>query len=239
MDSFALFLSESELSDQLLELMEQANPEEQKAITSVKQWASNILEKAKSVISPKNVPKNYEAAAQKYLQQLKAEYQQYENLDYPKEILQGFDFFKQIPALNEGIIDTLTGFAKSKFMQAVWAVIKWLLLGLIDILNAALILLQDSVTPAGLIQIIIFWVFPIIAMSPLKGGDLLGLSPFIGWVIFHAIIKPAIYKMGGAKRVPGGSYSPLDPKRKAPLGQGFTFDPAQTSGQTPNLASPD
>lgn len=239
MDSFALFLSESELSDQLIDLMEQSSPEEQKTIASLKNWFSSLLEKARNIINPKNIPANYGVEAQKLLNDIKAKYQQYENLDYPKEILQGFNFFDQIPLLKEGILDKLQGFAKSKFLQAVWAVLKWFFLGLIDILNAALILIQDSVTAHGLIQIIIFWVIPIIAMSPIKGGDLLGLSPFIGWVIFHAFIKPAIYKLGGAKRVAAGSYSPLDPQRKAPLGQGFIFHPDQTSGQTPNLSYPD
>jgi len=41
------------------------------------------------------------------------------------------------------------------------------------------------------------------------------------------------------KDVADGSYSPSDPKVKAPLGQGFLFHPSQTSGQAPNLMEPE
>lgn len=239
MNGLRLFIYESNLNQELEILSEQIKPEEKGIIDSLKGTVSGAINKAKSIINPRNIPKNLAERANQILQDLKAKTEPYSKANYPLSLLEGFNFFDNIKVLKEGIFDKFKTALSSPFMKAVWAIIKYFFIALIDLLNAALVLLKDSVTGAGMFQIIIFWVGPVIAISPAGARDLLGVSPFIAWAIFHAFVKPALYKLGGAVRVADGSYSPTDPTIKAPLGQGFLFHPSQTSGQTPNLMEPE
>ena len=239
MNGLRLFIYESHLYQELEILSEQIKPEEKGILDSLKGQISNAINKAKSVINPRNIPKNVGQRANQILQDLKTKTEPYSKENYPLSLLEGFNFFNNIKVLKEGFFDKIKTALNSPFMKAVWAIIKYFFIALIDLLNAALVLLRDSVTGSGMVQIIIFWVGPVIAISPVGARDLLGVSPLIAWAIFHAFVKPALYKLGGAVRVDDGSYSADDPKVKAPLGQGFLFTPIQTSGQTPNLMEPE
>lgn len=211
----SIYLKEN-LDFDLSIIMENTNENETIIIKSLKKWASNILDKTKSVVTA--ILPDKKLVESKYniiLTELEKKYKVFSNENFPKEMLANFSFFDHAIPKNKN--ESVLGTVKDWLIKGAWAVLKWLFISLADLVNASLSLIRETLTEEGLFKICIFWVGPAILASPIMGlqslygiSNLVGLTPFIGWVIYNVFVKPAIYKIRGAKRSMIGSPDPFD-----------------------------
>jgi hypothetical protein len=185
------------LNQSLNPILEQLDEKESNIVKIIKNLATDTLSKVKSSIS--NIPdeKKLNTEVPKLLNKLKNTYGKYAKENYDKQLLQNFNFFNQIDHLKEFWSDI-----GKAILKAIVAVLKWFFTSLANLIKAALHMIKDSVTEEGFFKICVFWVAPAILASPVLGlqaiygiSNLIGLTPFIAWVIWHVFVAPALAKL--------------------------------------------
>lgn len=135
-------------------------------------------------------------------------------------MIANFNFFDHVKSFKES-----WGGVGRAIYKGIVMVLKWLFISLADLVNAGLNMIKHALTGEGFVKICIFWVAPAILASPVMGlqaiygiSNLIGLTPFIGWVVWNVFVKPAIYKLSGAKRATVGKYDPNDEDSSTVIG---------------------
>jgi hypothetical protein len=206
--------------DALLEAIEDEH--ETTVLKTLKSWASSFLNKVKGYATKIPDDKRLDIEVDKLLGQLREKFSQYSKENYDQSLIGNFDFFKNIKT--QPVAESL-GFLGNAFFKGVVMVLKWMFISLADLVNASLDMLKHSLTGEGFFKLCVFWVAPAILVSPVMGlqaiygiSNWLGLVPFIGWFVWHVFVKPAIFKLSGAKRVPLGKMNPDDGDSPTVLG---------------------
>lgn len=204
----------------LLEVMESEH--ETTVLKTLKSWASSLLNKVQGFVTKIPDQKTLDIQVKKYLDQLREKFSPYAKEDFDQSLIGNFDFFKNINA--QPVAEAL-GFIGNAFYKGIVMVLKWLFISLADLVNASLNMLRDTLTGEGFFKICVFWVAPAILASPVMGlqaiygiSNWFGLIPFIGWFVWNVFVKPALFKLSGAKRVPLGKMNPDDEDSPTVLG---------------------
>jgi hypothetical protein len=185
-----------ELNPPLNLILEDLDPQESTLVQKLKTIATDIINNIK--ISLK-IPdeKTLNTQVPKLLNQLKNKYGKYANEDYDLSLLSGFNFFNQIDHLKE-----FWSSVGKAILKAIVAIIKWLFTSLANLIKASLNMIKDSFSEEGFFKLCVFWVAPAILASPVLGlqaiygiNNLIGLTPFIAWVIWHVFVAPALVKL--------------------------------------------
>jgi hypothetical protein len=206
---------ERRLDESLRHLLVEAEEQESGFLAGLKSSAKQIMAKVHASTSTRPSQTEVDSGSSKILAQLREKYAKYANEDYPLDILAGFNFFDHIKGASQ--VQESFGAVGKAILKGIWVILKWLFIGLADLINASLDMLRNTLTEEGFFKLIIFWVGPAILASPVMGlqalyglSNLIGLTPFIGWVIWNVFVKPAMFRMGGAKRMPIGKMDPDD-----------------------------
>ena len=185
-----------ELNHPLNLILEDLDPQESTLVQKLKTIATDIINNIKTSL---RIPdeKTLDAKVPNLLNQLKNKYSKYANEDYDLSLLSGFNFFSQIDHLKE----FWSGVGKA-ILKAIVAIIKWLFTSLANLIKASLNMIKDSFSEEGFFKLCVFWVAPAILASPVLGlqtiygiSNLIGLTPFIAWVIWHVFVAPALVKL--------------------------------------------
>jgi hypothetical protein len=185
-----------ELNTPLNLILEDLDPQESTLVQKLKTITTDIINNIKTSLK---IPdeKTLDTQVPKLLNQLKTTYSKYSNEDYDLSLLSGFNFFNQIDHLKE-----FWSNVGKAILKAIVAIIKWFFTSLANLIKASLNMIKDSVTEEGFFKLCVFWVAPAILASPVLGlqtiygiSNLIGLTPFIAWVIWHVFVAPALAKL--------------------------------------------
>ena len=185
-----------ELNPPLNLILEDLDPQESTLVQKLKTIATDIINNIKTSLK---IPdqKTLDTQVPKLLNKLKNKYSKYANEDYDLSLLSGFNFFNQIDQLKE-----FWSNVGKAILKAIVAIIKWLFTSLANLIKASLNMIKDSLTEEGFFKLCVVWVAPAILASPVLGlqaiygiNNLIGLTPFIAWVIWHVFVAPALDKL--------------------------------------------
>jgi len=213
---YRLVLDES--LDVFLEGMD--DEEETGFLKGLRTWATSLLNKVQSSIAKVPDDKTLDREVPRLMDQLREKFGKYSKENFDPELIANFNFFDHVKSFHESF-----GVVGRAIYKGIVMILKWLFISLADLINAGLNMIKHSLTGEGFFKICVFWVAPAILASPVMGlqalygiSNLIGLTPFIGWVVWNVFVKPAIYKLSGAKRVPIGLSDPDDPDSGTVIG---------------------
>ena len=178
-------------------ILEDLDDEESAFIKKLKSMASDAIGEIRTSLFRVPDEKVLNIQVPKLLGQLKAKYSKFANEDYDLSLLSGFNFFNQIDHLKEFWSSVGTA-----ILKAVVRVLKWFFKSLANLIKGSLDMIKGSFTEEGFFKLCVFWVAPAILASPVMGlqaiygiSNLIGLTPFIAWVIWHVFVAPALVKL--------------------------------------------
>ena len=178
-------------------ILEDLDDRESSFIKKLKSMASDAIGERRTSLFRVPDEKVLNIQVPKLLGQLKAKYSKFANEDYDLSLLSGFNFFNQIDHLKEFWSSVGTA-----ILKAVVRVLKWFFKSLANLIKGSLDMIKGSFTEEGFFKLCVFWVAPAILASPVMGlqaiygiSNLIGLTPFIAWVIWHVFVAPALVKL--------------------------------------------
>jgi len=178
-------------------ILEDLDDRESSFIKNLKSMASDAIGEIRTSLFRVPDEKVLNIQVPKLLGQLKAKYSKFANEDYDLSLLSGFNFFNQIDHLKEFWSSVGTA-----ILKAVVRVLKWFFKSLANLIKGSLDMIKGSFTEEGFFKLCVFWVAPAILASPVMGlqaiygiSNLIGLTPFIAWVIWHVFVAPALVKL--------------------------------------------
>ena len=178
-------------------ILEDLDDRESSFIKKLKSMASDAIGEIRTSLFRVPDEKVLNIQVPKLLGQLKAKYSNFANEDYDLSLLSGFNFFNQIDHLKEFWSSVGTA-----ILKAVVRVLKWFFKSLANLIKGSLDMIKGSFTEEGFFKLCVFWVAPAILASPVMGlqaiygiSNLIGLTPFIAWVIWHVFVAPALVKL--------------------------------------------